>query len=115
MMLVAERFRDSGEALNTNGIAEKIGVPGLLLTNVRERLCAAGLLETGRQDKLIPARDPASISVADVLQAVRGAQDSDVYQGGNWPQPVRGIFAAIDESAGPQLRDCSLYDLVKRA
>lgn len=115
MLLVAERFRDSGEALSTNGIAEKIGVPGLLLTNVRERLCASGLLETGRNERLIPARDPGSITVADVLQAVRGAQDSDVYQGGNWPQQVRGIFTAIDESAGPQLRDCSLYDLVNRA
>lgn len=113
MMLVAACFRDSGKPLNTNDIAEQIGVPGILLTDVRERLTAAGLLETGRQDRLIPGRDPAGIGINEVLAAVRGAHDTDIYTGGRWPEPVQQAFGDMNQAATDALGERSLYDLLE--
>ena len=115
MMLVAENFRQAGQRLSTNGVAEKIGVPGLLLSGVRERLTKAGLLETGSQDRLMPGRDPSGIMLSDVLGAVRGGSDTDVYQGGDWPEQVSKIFAQINSAAQPVLQNCSLYDLLDKS
>ncbi len=115
MMLVAENFRQSAQRLSTNGVAEKIGVPGMLLSDIRDRLCKAGLLETGSEDRLMPARDPSRIMLSDVLAAVRGGHDTDVYQGGNWPEQVNSIFARINSAAQPVLQNCSLYDLLDTA
>jgi len=112
MMLVAQSFRESGKPLNTNGIAEQIGVPGMLLTQVRERLTTVGLLETGRKDRLIPGRDPAQITLAEVMSAVRGAQDSDIYRGGRWPSQVTKVFDDMNATTESALSKQNLYDLI---
>ncbi len=112
MLLVAEGFRSNSRPLNTNAIATKIGVPGILLTDVRERLTRAGLLETGRRDRLVPGRDPAGIAIREVLNAVRGANDADIYTGGLWPAPVQQTFKTMNEAAIDVLGDRSLYDLL---
>lgn len=114
MLLVADRFRDSREALTTNEIAEQIGVPGLLLTEVRERLTSAGLLATDKHNHLMPARDPAGITLHDVFEAIRGAHDSDIYRGGRWPQAVKDTFAEIHTASDTLLSRHSLYDLLKK-
>ena len=112
MMLVAGEFRNSNRPLNTNDIATRIGVPGILLTDVRERLTRAGLLESSRQDRLIPGRDPGSISIGEVLRAVRDANDADIYTGGTWPGAVQETFAAMNQAATEVLGGRSLYDLI---
>ncbi len=112
MLLVAGNFRKGAGPLSTNTVAERIGVPGILLTTVRERLTSAGLLETGTRNRLMPGRDPATISVADVFVAMRGAHDSDIYRTGNWPAAVRTVFSDIAAATEPRLRALSLYDLL---
>lgn len=112
MMLVAQDFRNSGKGLNTNSIADQIGVPGMLLTQIRERLIEAGLLESGSKNRLLPGRDPAHITLAEVLAAVRGAHDSDIYRGGRWPSQVTKVFDDMNAAAAPALSSCSIYDLI---
>lgn len=112
MLLVAAAFREGAEALDTNRVAEKIGVPGMLLTQVKQRLAGAGLLETGLRDRLVPGRDPGNITIADVLVAVRGAHDADVYSGGRWPAAVAQVFSEIAEATATPLKQRSLYDLL---
>lgn len=113
MLLVADRFRDSRSALTTNQLAAQIGVPGLLLTQVRERLSGAGLLTTDNRNQLMPGRDPGSIQITEVLAAVRGAHDSDIYQGGQWPPEVDRVFGAIHAAQNDVLGSQSLYELLE--
>ncbi len=112
MLLVAEGFRDARPSLTTNEIAERIGVPGILLTEVRERLTGAGLLEDSTRNHLLPGRDPASITLNDVLTAIRGAHDSDIYQGGHWPAQVNAVFDRLQTANDGVLGSCNLYDLL---
>ena len=112
MLLVADRFRDSRQALTTNQLAERIGVPGLLLKQVRERLTGAGLLTTDRRDQLLPARDPGSIRLTEVLAAVRGAHDSDIYRGGEWPAAVSRVLGDMENAQHNVLGERNLYELL---
>jgi membrane protein len=112
MLIVAEAFRAGSKPYSSNDVGVQLGMPGILIGTVRQRLALAGLLETGTHDQLIPARDPASISLLDVVQAVRDAYSEDVFNGGNWPPKVNQVFASIEASVHPLLSDMSLYDLL---
>jgi len=112
MLLVAERFRGSRDSLTTNQLAERIGVPGILLAQVRERLTGAGLLATVSRNQLLPGKDPGAIQLADVLAAVRGAHDSDIYQSGRWPAAVAQVFGDMHTAQNDILGSQSLYELL---
>jgi membrane protein len=112
MLMVAEAFRHSLPAYTANQIGAKLGVPGILLGPVKQRLINAGLLEIGNKGQLIPARDPESISLADVFAAVRDRNDADIFQVSRWPDKVEKVFAEIDALTSPQMQETSLYGLL---
>jgi membrane protein len=112
MLIVAETFRNGAKPYTSNDVGAQLGMPGILVGLVRKRLVGAGLLETGMYDQLIPARDPASITLLHVVQAVRDAHSEDVFKGGNWPPKVVRVFAEIEANVFPTLADTSLYDLL---
>jgi membrane protein len=112
MLLVADSFRSSNPAWTTNSMGAHIGIPGMLLGPVRNRLIAAGLLEVGKRDQLIPARDPGAIYLAEVIAAVRDAHDNDVLRHGEWPTKVVHVYDEIDVLMKDSLLTKSLYDLL---
>jgi membrane protein len=112
MLMIAEAFRDSSKSYTTNDIASRLQIPGILLGPVKKRLVTGGLLEVGSHDQLIPARDPATISLMDVLETVRMAYDQDVYRGGTWPDKVYSVFGEVDGQVRKTLEHRSLYDLL---
>ena len=114
MVLVARAFRSPSQpSMNTNEIAARMNVPGILVSPIKQRLIANGVLATLDKDILVPARDPATISLAEILQAVRGPISSDSYQDGTWPQPVRTLFSEINLATRSQLQERNLYDLLE--
>lgn len=112
MMLIADAFRQGNRAYTTEVIAAELKLPGILLGPVKKRLENAGLLEISSKDHLIPARDPGSISLLDVVAAVRTAHTADVYRGGHWPHQVDDIVNDLNEQVKHKLEDKSLYDLL---
>jgi membrane protein len=112
MLLAAEAFRSGNKASNTNDAATLLHIPGLLLTPVKQRLVAAGLLEIGSRSQLLPARDPSSISLMDVVTAMRTTHDSDVYTGGEWPDSVKSVAKEVNAKVSEILAHRSLYDLL---
>lgn len=112
MLMIAAAFRDSNKSYTTNDVASRLELPGILLGPVKKRLVTSGLLEIGSKDQLIPARDPATISLMEVIDAVRMAYDDDVYRGGNWPDKVDKVFGEINGQISATLHNRSLYDLL---
>jgi membrane protein len=112
MLLTAKTFRSGEKAKTANQIAEILHIPGVLLTPVRQRLVAAHLLEVSGQERLIPARDPTSISLMDVVTAMRTTHDEDVYQGGRWPDSIKRVAAEVNDKVREVLDHRSLYDLL---
>jgi len=95
MLLVADTFRNAGPAYTSNLIGAKLGLPGILLQPVNQRLVNAGLLEVGSRNQLLPARDPGGISVGDVFEAIRSDHYADVFHGGHWPAKVDEVFREL--------------------
>jgi len=112
MLIVADGFRRSGAAYNTNQIGAKLNVPGIVMGPITKRLIAAGLLELGNRGQLIPARDPGSITLGNVLAAVRSGHEQDIFRHGNWPKKVDNVFNKLDELSSRPLGETSLYALL---
>jgi len=112
MLMVADAFRHSRTAYTTNQIGAKLGVPGILIGPVKNRLINAGLLTTGNRGQLVPARDPGSISLGDVFAAVRDRNDADIFQVSRWPDKVNQVFAEISALTSAQMDETSLYALL---
>jgi membrane protein len=71
MYLVAERFIDGGERWKVSDLADRMEVPASVLDGVLCNLEERGLALTAEDDTVAPARDLASITLADILDAVR--------------------------------------------
>ena len=112
MLMVAEAFRDGGKSYTTNQVAARLNVPGIVLGPLTKRLVAAGLLEIGKRDQLMPARDPGGITLGEVIAAVRSGHEQDIFQHGDWPTKVEKVFTEIDTLTSGRLGNTSLYALL---
>ena len=112
MLMVAEAFRDKNKTIKTEEISQRLKVPGILLGPVKTRLQAAGLLVVTSKDHLMPSRDPAKITLLDVIAAVRTANTADVYRSGTWPGQVNQVLEELDKQMRESLEVRSLYDLL---
>jgi membrane protein len=112
MLLVADSFRNGGPAYTSNMVGTKLGLPGILLSAAKQRLVNAGLLEVGSRDQLLPARDPGSISVGEVFEAIRRDHDADIFHGGRWPTKVDRVFAEIGTLSNGPLYSTTLFELL---
>ena len=72
MLRVARDFASDRTAPSASAVADELGVPGRALAPVLEQLEDRGLLVVTDKDRLMPGRALTSITVYDVLDAVRG-------------------------------------------
>lgn len=71
MYLIVNDYRTAQHRWNTNRIAEHLELPGAALTPIVDALERRKLLIATEDDTWVPARDPHSIELNDVLDAVR--------------------------------------------
>ena len=71
MYLVARAFASGERRHRVATLAEALAVPSIALGPIVDALEDAGILETTDSEALLPARDPARITLDEVLRAVR--------------------------------------------
>jgi membrane protein len=71
MYLLGERFLDGGPRWKVSDLADRIDVPASLLDGTLSNLEDRGLVMTAEDDTVAPGKDLASITLADILDAVR--------------------------------------------
>jgi membrane protein len=71
MYLVVSDFRSTQHRWTINGLAENLQLPGAALGPIVTALERKGLLTITDEDTWLPARDPAVITLSEVLDAVR--------------------------------------------
>jgi DNA-binding IscR family transcriptional regulator len=91
MYLLGTEFAKSGqqpsERFSLNTLAARLFLPSPILEPIVARLIQANLIVVAEDDNLLPGRDLAMIRLADILDAVRTADDAALVQ-------VRSIPAA---------------------
>ena len=71
MFLLGERFIDAGPRWCVSDLADRLEVPATVLNEVLCLLEDHGLVMTAEDDSVAPGRDLASITLAQVLDAIR--------------------------------------------
>jgi len=112
MLEVSRVFRTGGKPVSVETIAKQIDLPALVIGPTLRRLLRANLVMYTGKDGLVPARDPATINMAEVLGAVRNTQQGDIFPKGNWPLHVNEVDRKINDALIESYEGQSLYDVL---
>jgi membrane protein len=109
LYLIVQRFLAGQKPPSLADLAESLQLPEILVGDLLALLQQAGFIvavDNGRSG-FLPARDPGSIAVLEVLEALRGGE-----QGLPVPEPVAMGLAAAETSLSAALAGTSLRDWV---
>ncbi|WP_425537555.1 YhjD/YihY/BrkB family envelope integrity protein [Myxococcus fulvus] len=101
---------DGGPAPTPRVLATRLRVPESLVHEVVDRMVTAGLLERLRRGGLRPARDPASLTLADTTLAVHGVMISGGVD--TWDGPKATGFEQVEHFF--QEADCLGVERLRR-
>jgi membrane protein len=111
-LATARAFRHGSRQPSPGDVAAAAGLPTLVVLPVLKRLVAANLISHTSKDQLYPQRDPGTIKLRDIINAVRDPQVIDVFTLGKWPEVVREVSRGMDRALDSQLGERSVYDLL---
>jgi membrane protein len=106
MQQVGRGFR-SGDRPDFSALAKTLDHPARSLQDITTRLEAAGLLANTEEGAFVPGRDPDTITVVDILNAVRGP-DATVGD-----TTVIGVIGELRAAEAERLAGRTLADLVE--
>jgi membrane protein len=115
MLLVGRDFEAPSHGWRPESLAAQMRVPRHFLEPVIGALKEEGLLAETLEQRLMPARDPRRITLAEVLGAVRSeARDRARVKGHSWNATVELLTHRIEGSIASALDGKTLADLVDR-
>ena len=113
MYLLGERFMEAGPRWCVSDLADRLEVPATVLNDVLLMLEDHGLVMTAEDDSVAPGRDLASISLAQVLDAIRN-QMPDPRRPEPYGVPAADAAAAsADAAMRASMAQKTLRDLIK--
>lgn len=106
----ARRFAGTEPAPTDEILADEVGVPLLQARELLNVLITTGILvrTAGAQPTYLPAHDPGTLWVSDLIQTIANAGSST---DGTVPDQLTGLFTALDQAATEQLAGLSLAAL----
>jgi membrane protein len=113
MYLLGQRFVQGGERWNVSELADRMNVPASVVDGTLSLLEQRGLVLTAEDDTVAPARDIGSITLADILDAIRHETPNPRCPA---PRPLPAPDAAArnaDEALRASLARTSLRDLLQ--
>jgi DNA-binding IscR family transcriptional regulator len=114
---IVHAFLRGQSAPTTAELAGELGVAPRTVAQVLESLCLANLLArtpVGIDDGFLPARDPATITVLDLLFALRREEGASVPPVRNrLDERVDRVLAALDEENRRSLSNHTLAELAR--
>jgi DNA-binding IscR family transcriptional regulator len=106
----ARRFAGTEPAPTDEILADEVGIPLLQARELLNIMIATGILvrTAGAQPTYLPAHDPGTLWVSDLIQTIANAGSST---DGNVPDQLTGLFTALDQAATEHLAGVSLAAL----
>jgi membrane protein len=117
--LIARNFYSGGRPMETASIAGRLGIPDAALQQVLSALVKCGILMAGAGEPhtYLPARDPGTISLKDIVEAVRSGTGGTVSaeRGGPSEPAIEEVLKVMEEAVSASLSAKTLKDLVDEA
>jgi DNA-binding IscR family transcriptional regulator len=115
MYLLAQRFMQGGERWKVSDLADHMDVPASVVDATLCLLEDRGLVLTAEDDTVAPARDLASITLADILDAIRH-ELPDIRRPDPKSLPPADTAARIaDEALRASMSQRTLRDLLQES
>lgn len=115
MYLIAKSYRDGDAAWSFAALTQRLGVPTHALAIVLDALQGAGLLVQieGDAPAYLPARDPDTITVRQLLETVRSAGEDRFLGPASLPAPmhIESLLEMIERAAGERIGGLTLREL----
>jgi membrane protein len=113
MLLIATDFDQPSHGWRVPSLAATLGIPRHILEPIVGALHQCNLIVETTEQRLVPTRDLRRISLADILDAVRGSlTDPDATASIPWNVTIDTLSQAIDSSILDALNQRTLADLV---
>jgi membrane protein len=112
MFLVGRAFRKGQAFQTTNALAESLRIPSIAITPIVAGLEAEGLLTTGENEELLPAREMSRVLLADILVVVRERGETGSYRNPAWTPEITALGKQLDAAVGTAVADKTLADLL---
>ncbi|MGI9238122.1 MAG: YhjD/YihY/BrkB family envelope integrity protein [Woeseiaceae bacterium] len=115
MLLVGTAFRDSDAKLSITGLSRTLGIPSITLEPIVAGLEKNGLLTSTESEQLLPGRDPAHISLNDILAVARDFGETGSIGEPQWSSVIQEIGARLDASVASTVAEKTLSELLDQA
>jgi membrane protein len=112
MFLVGRDYQGGAVDWNAARLADALDVPGAALAPVLAGLAQAKLLVATEKDYFVPGRDPHSIKLYDIIDALRRPQHGRTMLIGHAIPQARELIARIDATVHRDLGDRSLAEFI---
>ena len=114
MYLIVNDYRSANHRWNTNRLAEHLDLPGAALNPIVDALERAKLLLAAEDETWVPGRDPETIELVEVLEAVRHDSAGPRLARIRDIAPAVAAARAAEEAMGKSLKGKTVSDLVKQ-
>jgi membrane protein len=113
MYLLGQRFVQGGERWNVSDLADHMDVPASVVDGALRLLEDRGLVLTAEDDTVAPARDIASITLTDILDAIRHETPNPRRPNPRALPPADAAARIADEALRASQSQVTLKDLLQ--
>jgi membrane protein len=113
MYLLGQRFVQGGERWKVSDLADRMDVPASVVDGALRLLEDRGLVLTAEDDTVAPARDLASITLAEILDAIRHEMPDPRRPDPKSPPPAEKAARIADEAMRASMSQTTLRDLLQ--
>jgi hypothetical protein len=113
MFLIARAYQDGKTRWSVDTLAHELGMPGIAISRIVAALESAHLLTITDDEKLLPARDPGSIAVQEIMDIARNEKAGQVTPRNLKLSAVDEIAAKMDSAWRKSCGDTTLRDLIE--
>jgi membrane protein len=115
MLLVGLAFRDPQTTVTITNISDKLRIPSITLDPIVAGLEEHGLLTSTEAEELVPGRDTAHISLAEILAVAREYGETGSISQPRWSSAIEDIGAHLDTAIKATVADKTLSELLDQA
>jgi membrane protein len=113
MYLLGQRFVQGGERWKVSDLADHMDVPASVVDGALRLLEDRGLVLSAEDDTVAPARDLASITLAEILDAIRHEMPDPRRPDPKSPPPAEKAARIADEAMRASMSQTTLRDLIQ--
>ena len=112
MYLVGKEHRNPVMGVTLRSIGRALRIPTITLAPIAAGLEHKGMLTTDEREHILPGREMARISLAEIVSTVRRDGETGSHREPKWDDAVESLGGSLDDAVAGRLGERTLADLL---